>query len=80
MTIDLMLAMAPLPDREEETATGAIMEDERQSCRGAQEGKGEERGDGERKRGRWAGIYANPQPFHRDRTAFFSNKPDQKRS
>lgn len=33
-----------------------------------QEGKGREEGDGERRGGRWDGIYANPCPFHRDWT------------
>ena len=71
VTMDLMLAMAPLPGLEEETAVGAIAKNWRQGCRGAQERKGKERGGGEKRGGRRTGIYANPCPFHRDRTAFF---------
>lgn len=64
--MDLMLAMAPLPCWEEGTATGAIVNQWREICRGVQEGRGEMRGGGENERERWAGIYANPSPFHRD--------------
>lgn len=61
-----MLAMAPLPGWGEGTATGAIVDHWRQRCRGAQEGKGERRGDGGDERENWVGIYANPCTFHRD--------------
>ena len=53
---------------------GAIIDDWRERCRGVQEEKGGEGGDGEKRGGKSAGIYANPCPFHRDWTASVSNK------
>ena len=65
VTMDLMLAIAPLAGSG--TAMGAMVDDWRERCRGAREGKkGGEEGDGESGRGRRASIYANPCPFHGD--------------